>query len=205
MVTGQADKWFFLAAAPGNISSTDRALRAESCLVQPECGDTVLVCQGVTVGLTSVPYILAVLSRADAQNAVLALPGGAQVRVNTGALAFVASDIALEGANSVSLKAPHIAVTAVSGDLRFNRLASTIGELSASMGSVLTVAQTVTSTVGRLVQKATNSFRWTENLDESRAGRMRLQVAERFHLKSRHASVIAEGQVKIDAEKIDLG
>lgn len=205
MVTGQADKWFFLAAAPGAASSADRALRAESCLVQPECGDTVLVCQGVTVGLTSVPYILAVLSRADAQNAVLSLPGGAQIRANAGALAFVASDIGLEGANSVSLKAPHIAVAAVSGELRFNRLASTIGELSASMGSVLTVAQTITSTVGRLVQKATNSFRWTENLDESRAGRMRLQVAERFHLKSRHASVIAEGQVKIDAEKIDLG
>jgi hypothetical protein len=200
VVTGQADKWFFLDA-----SGADRALRAESCLIQPECGDTVLVCQGVAVGLTSVPYILAVLSRADAQHGVLALPGGAQIRADAGALAFVASDIGLEGANSVSLKAPHVAVDATAGELRFNRLASTIGELSASLGSVRTVAQAVTSTVGRLVQKATNSFRWTENLDESRAGRMRLQVAERFHLKSRHASVIAEGQVKIDAEKIDLG
>ena len=44
-----------------------------------------------------------------------------------------------------------------------------------------------------------------ENLDETRAGRVRLQVKDRFHLTSRHASVIAEGQVKIDAEKIDLG
>jgi hypothetical protein len=205
VVTGQADKWFFLDAGAGAAAVADRALRAESCLIEPECGDTVLVCQGVAVGLTSVPYILAVLSRADAQQGVLALPGGARIRAEAGALAFVASDISLEGAHSVSLKAPQLAVTAAEGELRFNRLASTIGELSASLGSVRTVAQAVTSTVGRLVQKATNSFRWTENLDESRAGRMRLQVAERFHLKSRHASVIAEGQVKIDAEKIDLG
>ena len=205
VVTGQADKWFFLDATPGAAAGADRALRAESCLIQPECGDTVLVCQGVAVGLTSVPYILAVLSRADAQHGVLALPGGARIRADAGALAFVASDIGLEGSRSVSMKAPQLDVTAAQGELKFNRLVSTVGELSASLGSVRTVAQAVTSTVGRLVQKATNSFRWTENLDESRAGRMRLQVAERFHLKSRHASVVAEGQVKIDAEKIDLG
>jgi len=201
VVTGQADKWFFLDGSSG----AGRALRAESCLIQPESGDTVLVCQGVAVGLTSVPYILAVLSRADANHGVLALPGGAHIRAEAGALAFVASEIGLEGSQSVSVKAPQLAMTAGQGELRFNRLASTVGEFSASLGSVRTVAQAVTSTVGRLVQKATNSFRWTENLDESRAGRMRLQVAERFHLKSRHASVIAEGQVKIDAEKIDLG
>jgi hypothetical protein len=113
-VTGRADKWFFL---DGTI---DRALRADSCLVEPADGDLVLVCGGATAATS---FILAVLTSADAARSTVTLPGGAAL----------------------------------------------------------------------------------ENLDETRAGRMRLQVAERFHLKARHASVIAEGQVKIDAEKIDLG
>ena len=136
VVTGQADKWFFLDGSTG----AGRALRAESCLIQPECGDTVLVCQGVAVGLTSVPYILAVLSRADAQHGVLALPGGARIRADAGALAFVASDIGLEASRSVSVKAPQLDMTAAQGELRFNRLASTVGEFSASLGSVRTWA-----------------------------------------------------------------
>jgi hypothetical protein len=197
-VTGQADKWFFLGGA-------ERALRADSCLIAPECGDTVLVCKGVTVGVTSVPYILAVLSRAHPSRGVLALPGGAAVSAEEGRLSFNATEIAVQGHQSVSISSPRIAMQAAEGDMQFVNLRTSIKNLRSVLGSVTTVAQNINSTVGRLLQKATNSFRWTEGLDETRAGRMRLQVAERFHLKARHASVIAEGQVKIDAEKIDLG
>lgn len=197
-VTGQADKWFFL-------SGVDRALRADSCLIAPECGDTVLVCKGVTVGPSTVPYILAVLSRAHPLHGVLALPGGATISSGEGKLSFAAKEIALDGERCVSLKAPRVDMQAAQADMQFASLRTTIKDFCGILGSVTTVAQNINSTVGRLLQKATNSFRWTENLDETRAGRMRLQVVERFHLKSRHASVIAEGQVKIDAEKIDLG
>ena len=122
-----------------------------------------------------------------------------------GKLSLVGTEIGIEGKSAVTVSAPQVKVVAVAGDLQFNHLRASILEFRGVLGKVSTVAQSVTSTVGRLVQKATDSFRWTENLDETRAGRMRLQVAERFHLKSRHASVIAEGQVKIDGEKIDLG
>jgi len=197
-ITGQADKWFFL-------DGSERALRADSCLIAPECGDTVLVCKGVTVGLASVPYILAVLSRAHPSHGVLALPGGTAVSCDEGKLSFAAKEIALDGERSVSVKAPSLDMKAARADMQFASLRTTVKDFSGILGSVTTVAQSINSTVGRLLQKATNSFRWTENVDETRAGRMRLQVAERFHLKSRHASVMAESQVKIDAEKIDLG
>ncbi|MES1979460.1 MAG: DUF3540 domain-containing protein [Pseudomonadota bacterium] len=200
-VTGQADKWFFLGDADG----ADRALRADSCLIAPECGDTVLVCRGVTVGVTSVPYILAVLSRAHPSHGVLALPGGAAITAGGGKLAFTASEITMEGGQSVSVSAPQVEMKAVEAAMQFVSLRTSIRDLRGVLGNVTTVAQSINSTVGRLLQKATNSFRWTENLDETRAGRMRLQVAERFHLKSKHTSMISEGQVKIDAEKIDLG
>ena len=206
-VTGQADKWFFLCGIDlqGQETLVDRALRADSCLIAPECGDTVLVCKGVAVGVTAVSFILAVLSRAHPSSGVLELPGGAKICASNGGLALVATEVGIEGQSAITITAPRVKVAAAAGEVQFNSLRASILELRCVLGNVTTVAQSMTSTVGRLVQKATDSFRWTENLDESRAGRMRLQVAERFHLKSRHASVIAEGQVKIDGQKIDLG
>ena len=189
VIAGQADKWFFLSS--NNAASDERALRAESCLLQPERGDTVLVCSGVAVGVTSVSYILAVLSRTDPQQGALLLPGGASLTADNGNLSIAARRIDLAGQQALKLQAPDLAITAVQADMKFNSLS--------------TIAQTITTTVGRLLQKATDSFRWTQNLDESCAGRMRLQVSERLHIKAKHASMIAEGQVKIDGEKIDLG
>lgn len=189
VIAGQADKWFFLSS--NNAASDERALRAESCLLQPERGDTVLVCSGVAVGVTSVSYILAVLSRTDPQQGALLLPGGASLTADNGNLSIAARRIDLAGQQALKLQAPDLAITAVQADMKFSNLS--------------TIAQTITTTVGRLLQKATDSFRWTQNLDESRAGRMRLQVSERLHIKAKHASVIAQGQVKIDGEKIDLG
>jgi hypothetical protein len=199
-ITGHADKWFFLASA-----SVARARRAESCLLTPQCGDTVLVCQGVNVGVTSVPYILAVLSRPHSSSGVLSLPGGADICAEDGKLSVHASEIELSGTDAVQVSAPRVAVRAHDADMQFVHLNSAIKELRGVLGSVTTIAQTVNSTVGRLLQKAGNSFRWTENLDETRAGRMRLHVTGRYHLKSGHASMVADGQVKIDGEKIDLG
>lgn len=189
VIAGQADKWYFLSG--NHADSGERALRAESCLLQPERGDTVLVCSGVAVGVTSVAYILAVLSRTDPQQGALLLPGGASMTAENGNLTIAARQIDLAGQQALKLKAPQMVITAVQADMTFNSLS--------------TIAQTITTTVGRLLQKATDSFRWTQNLDESRAGRMRLQVGERLHIKAKHASMIAEGQVKIDGEKIDLG
>jgi hypothetical protein len=189
MITGQADKWFFLGG--DNAATGERALRAESCLLQPELGDTVLVCSGVVVGVTTVSYVLAVLSRTDPQQGALMLPGGATLTADNGSLSIAARQIDLAGQQALKLQAPQLAITAVQASMTFN--------------SLNTIAQTITTTVGRLLQRATDSFRWTQNLDESRAGRMRLQVSERLHIKAKHASMIAEGQVKIDGEKIDLG
>lgn len=200
-ITGQADKWFFLSG----LSDTDRALRADSCLLAPESGDTVLVCTGVSQGLTSVPYILAVLSRAHPANGVLTMPGGATISGDQGKLSFAAKEVLLEASQAVSISAPRVSLAAADGELKFTRLRSMVQDFYGAFGQVQSVAQSINSTVGRFLQKATNSFRWTENVDETRAGRMRLQVEERYHLKARHASVIAEGQVKIDASKIDLG
>jgi len=201
-VTGRADKWFFLSAADATV---ERALRADSCLIEPDCGDTVLVCNGGAMGSHAVSYILAVLVRADDAGASLILPGGVALNTERGKLQVNAVQLELNARDSVTVQAPHIAMAGVTGKLTFLRLNSSIQEIQACFGAVNTMAQSVTSTIGRLVQKTRDSFRWTENVDETRAGRMRLQVEERFNLKAKHATILADAQVKIDGEKIDLG
>ncbi|EJL88813.1 Protein of unknown function (DUF3540) [Polaromonas sp. CF318] len=199
-VTGRVEKWVFLSTADASVS---RALRADGCLVEPECGDTVLVCGGGAT--TPVAYVLAVLARAEAKTASLILPGGVALCTDQGNLSVDACKVELNASHSVALHAPAIEMAGLTGDMKFHRLTSSVREVQARFGIVNTVAQEVTSAIGRLVQKTRDSFRWTENVDETRAGRMRLQVEERLHVTAKHATVLAEGQVKIDGEKIDLG
>ncbi len=195
-VTGRADKWFFLDGP------VERALRADSCLVEPADGDLVLVCSGATAATS---FILAVLTRADTNKSTVTLPGGAALCTDQGRLRIDAAGIELAAGQEVSLQAPKVGITAVSGEMSFTHLQTSAQEVNARFGKVTSLALSVQSTVGRLIQKAQDCFRSVENLDETRAGRVRMQVKDRFHLTSRHASVIAEGQVKIDGEKIDLG
>lgn len=213
-VTGVAGAWFFIDGAP-----QDRALRATSCLLEPEVGDLVLVNSGAASQVVSspapaqaatllgaAPFILAVLSRPHASSGVINFPGGARLlTTDDGSLQFAARDIQLAAGNRMDLSSPELTVRAAKGELVFGQLSAVAQALQARLGSLHCVAQNATSVVGRLVVRAINSFRQTEQLDDSRAGRVRMQVAERFALSAQHASVQAKGHVKIDGEKIDLG
>ncbi|WP_250478467.1 MULTISPECIES: DUF3540 domain-containing protein [unclassified Caballeronia] len=198
-VTGRAGQWYFLSAADGSL---ERALRADSCLVEPDCGDSVLVCRA---GANVAAYVLAVLARAVPDSADLLLPGGVALHAAQGGLRIDAARIRMNATSEVAIGAPRVAVEGVIGDLAFDRMNASIRETQARFGIVRTVAREMTSTVERLVQKARTSFRWTEDVDETRAGRVRMQVEERLHITAQHASVLAEGHVRIDGEKIDLG
>ncbi|MDR6739164.1 hypothetical protein J2X56_001150 [Herbaspirillum sp. 1173] len=197
-VTGRADKWFFLS---GGDLSVERAQRADSCLIEPESGDTVLVCNGGA----QTSYILAVLARATPAQATLKLPGDVSLHTAQGQLQVQAEQLELTGRKRVTVVGAQVELAGVQGDVRFSRLNTSAEEVNARFGVVRSMAQSITSTVGRLVQKARDSFRWVENLDETRAGRVRMQVKERFHMKAKHTTLLADGQVKIDGEKIDLG
>jgi len=188
-VTGRAEKWLFLSAGGG------RALRADSCLLEPECGDTVLVCDG---GEKAVSYVLAVLSRAQRDSASLCLPGDVALHTEQGCLM-------VQAPKRLALQSPEIAMAALSGDMKFQRLNVSVQQTEARFGTAKLVAKTLNSTIGQLLQKARDSFRWIENLDETRATRVSIQASERYSLATRNAAILAERQVKIDGKKIDLG
>jgi len=211
-VTGAAGPWFFIEGGAG----PDRALRAESCLLDPEVGDLVLVnMHSSTLNpdalnsaslLGTAPFILAVLSRPQSASGVLTLPGGSRLVAGEGGnLQVVANTIQLNASASLGLVAPELKVRAAKAELVFSHLSTVAQAIQARLGNLHCVAQNATSVISRLVVRAVNSFRQIEQLDDSRAGRVRMQVAERFALQAGHASLQAKGHVKIDGEKIDLG
>lgn len=201
-ISGRADTWFFVRPAAGD---ADRALRAESCLLEPQCGDMVLISQDTAPGSKRPPYILAILSRTAPTQGTLTLPGGVRLESDRGQLRTVAEHAILEARQHLTISAPELTLAGDQGDIRVARLQAEANTVEARLGTLQLLAQQVQSSVGRLVQKARDCCRWIENLDETRAGRVRLQVQERFDLRARHAAVLAQGQVKIDGDKIDLG
>ncbi|MBC2714112.1 MAG: DUF3540 domain-containing protein [Desulfobacteraceae bacterium] len=71
--------------------------------------------------------------------------------------------------------------------------------------SVKLVAGKLETTASSIIEKAINTYRTTENLNQVKAGRMRMLIHKTFHLKSKSSIIKAEDDVKIKGEKIHLG
>ena len=82
-VSGRAENWFFV----DGIENCERCLRAESCLLEPEVGDTVLLCVG---GAGGASYILSILTRLSSSGSTLTLPGGSSIVTDEGNMRLAA-------------------------------------------------------------------------------------------------------------------
>ncbi len=65
--------------------------------------------------------------------------------------------------------------------------------------------ETLDTVCGRLTERLKTSFRWIENFEQTKAGRISTIVKERFAVRARHASLLTEEDVSIDGKKIRLG
>ncbi len=210
-VCGRAGPWLFVRSAEGE----QRAQVAPSCLLAPEDGDVVLLCltpelplpaslDGTRV-LPCRQHVLAVLSRTDPSQAAVVMPGGVRLAVQQGNLQIEARQIDLAASAGLSARTPHFALEAVHGDLRFGHVQASALRFAGCIGDLTLVARNVSSQAVRLVQKVRNSFRTVEELDDLQAGRTRWQVEGHAQLHARQATVLADGVVKIDGQRIDLG
>lgn len=212
-VTGCAGPWFYLANPADTNAAPSRALCAASCLLAPVEGDLVLysapqplpVMAGTSPSGHRAAYIVAVLARAEANTGRLTLPGGAAIEASNGNVRMVGGQVGLCGRNDVAIETPALQVTTVVTHLRTSRLEATATMLRGQIGSIELMASRVTSTLGRVWQTMQDSFRQVSGVDDTRAGRVRLQVAQQAHIQARHVTLLAEEHVKIDGAKVDLG
>lgn len=206
-VTGRAGQWFLID------SHAERALQAQSCLLEPQTGDLVLVCgalpaqpaaDGVTA-TTSVPYLLAVLTRPQPSTGTVMLPGGATIESSEGELRMRGTRIALEGEEAVDASTRAFSLNAVSTSITSHEANARITSFDAGIERLTLVARNFLSTVGRAVFRAKDSSRWIEGNDELRAGTARWHVSGDAHLHTRHTTLVSDEMTRIDGSKIELG
>jgi hypothetical protein len=197
-VSGQVDDWLLIEGIP----QSSRVRCAASCLLSPELGDTVLICD---TGREESSYILAILVRASAQTGVLNLPGGAHLHCSEGQLNIETRQFSVQSNEQIDLETATLKVSSHTGELRIKNLTGWFDNIKSHARNIDMFTKKLSTTVGLLIQKATDSFRWIESTDETRAGRIRLQVKGRYFMQARQATVLAEETVKIDGQKIDLG
>ncbi len=197
-VVGQVDEWYFLQGIEG----CERAKQAVSCVIKVQVDDTVLVYCSAD---RSIAYIACVLGREQRDEGVLTLPGGVELSSKAGNLNIHAKVIDLKAGVQVSVTSPKIDVTAFESEIKVLKVQAWFDSLEAQAVHAKFAFQNLTTAVGRLLQRVRESFRWVDEVDETRAGRVRVKVEGAYQVQSRHATIHATGVVKIDGEKIDLG
>lgn len=162
-----------------------QARLAVSCLVQPECGDTVLV---ALRGRQA--YVLAVLERTGDAPVAMQLPRSASLAVQ--------GDLRLQATGTVSLQGE--AVEAVAQRI------SLVGK------AVHWLADTLESTANRIKQvadlwtvQAKSHHRHVEDMEMVRAGHIDMRAEQVMHLNAEHAVVKSRELVKIDGKQIQVG
>jgi hypothetical protein len=162
-----------------------QARLAVSCLVQPECGDTVLV--ALRGGQA---YVLAVLERSSDAPVAMQLPRSASLTVQ--------GDLRLQATGTVSLQGE--AVEAVAQRI------SLVGK------AVHWLADTLESTASRIKQvaelwtvQARSHHRHIEDMEMVRAGHIDVRAEQVMHLNAEHTVVKSRELVKIDGKQIQVG
>jgi hypothetical protein len=198
VVTGKSGATCFINGIP----AIQTARYAASCLLAPEVGDLVLVSTNYT---ESGSYILSVLTKADTASGSLMMPGGGSLDANNGALAINARSVDVTGKESLRFSSARINVSALMADVRVKCLDNWFERVETQVGRAILTAKHYQLSLNRFFQRTVESYRWTEKLDETRAGRVRVRAEGAYQLQSKQASLKAKGQVRIDGESIDLG
>nr|WP_329955959.1 DUF3540 domain-containing protein [Burkholderia cepacia] len=207
-VIGHIDKWLLLD------DSTGRARRASGCLLEPDIGDCVLIWAPVSShappvddGDSGAPctYVLTVLARGDSSRATITLPGDAVLESSTDGLRIDAPRVAIAARDRIDADAPHIGLSAQEGRLRVAHLDACAQSIDGRASEVRLVAKHFTATIDRVLYRLGDCFRRVRGVDDTRAGRVRWQVNERAHLHARDVTLLADRQVGIDGERVELG
>ncbi|AIO15708.1 MULTISPECIES: type VI secretion system-associated protein TagC-5 [Burkholderia] len=207
-VTGRVGDWLLLDDHAG------RARRADGCLLAPDIGDSVLIWTSAPAGALAddddaahapSAYVLAVLARAGAPQAALALPGGIVLETGADGLRIDAPHIALAARERIDARAPRVDVSAHRAHVRAAHLDACARSIDGRAHDVRLVARRFTSTIGRALHTLGDCLRRVCGVDELHAARARWRVDERAHLHARDVTLLADRHVGIDGERIDLG
>lgn len=158
--------------------------KAASCLLVPKVGDKVLV-SGPDSGEL---YIIAIIKQAVPEQSELAVKG--HLSISSEALSLHSKQL--------QVKADAAQCVIDSADYVGKELRSTIS-ISRIVGKVYEVI------ADRLSQMSRNSFKITEQVDQTRAGTIDYQAEDSARIHSKYTMVTGKELVKVDSDQIHMG
>ncbi|NVB36436.1 DUF3540 domain-containing protein [Pseudenhygromyxa sp. WMMC2535] len=178
---------------------------ATSCLLEPCVGDLVLL---VTADDDPGGYVLAVLERAAAAEAVISSPGGASLTLRA-----PAGRVRVEGSEGVELHTPGVLelradearLQSRSLRLFLDECAAIIRSAFASLTKLTHVGEAVELLVSRFTQHSQHSTRVIAGVDHTQAEEVDLRAGNNVHLRSERTVINGREVVKLDGGQIHLG
>ncbi|NLD91563.1 MAG: DUF3540 domain-containing protein [Fibrobacter sp.] len=89
------------------------AKRAFGCLIEPENGDTILICSS-----NNDVFILTVLERTYSSDAVLSSPGNLHMQTMDGELNFQSKSISFDLSDTFSIRSPMVSIDTIETDVK---------------------------------------------------------------------------------------
>ncbi len=197
-VVGRDDEGFSVQTGAGLY----RARRAVSCLVEPAEGDTVLV----ATSKTGACYLLAVLERDDESITRIAVDGDLELQLPAGRFSVAASDgIGFVSQKQVSIVSAEVKVNVVEANVALQK-ATLVGKyLQTEFERIKSFATSFDGMFERFSQRAKNSYRRVEGLDQVKAEHVDYTADKTMNLHGENTVMTARQLVKVDGEQIHMG
>jgi hypothetical protein len=193
---------------PGGIYSVEsegrvlRCLRAASCLLRPEIGDTVLVNGPDEHRL----YLTAVAEQADAGRARLDVEGDLTLASRRGVVSIESpTALRLHAGEVATLDGPLLRIDADEARMQVGRLDYRGNEARAAVFDMRVIGRVYEAVVDRLVHLSKSAFRMTEGIDQVQAGQVDYRADEMMRLHGKNTVITARDLVKADAKQIHMG
>lgn len=177
-----------------------RGKKADGCLLQPEINDLALIWQS---GKDEV-FILSILVK-NSDSSQVVFKGDATIQTASGLMKIEGETVEIAASQVVAVQAPEVNLKGRTGKARFVDFSFLATTAFLNLEKVSLIVKKMDSVLGLLTQRVKNSFRWVEQLDQTKAGHISHIAEERYSVKAGHAAIIAKDDVKIDGSKIHLG
>lgn len=158
--------------------------RAASCVIAPQVGDMVLV-----TSVENQIWLLAVLERANAQQAELSVPG----------------NLHIHSMGELSLSSSSLRITAEQGDCHVNDMNYSGDKLSAWVSLSRIVGKRAESVWQTITQISHNLLRTTHNTEQVRAGQLDMKAEDYARLHAHNTVITSKAITKVDSEQNHMG
>jgi len=178
------------------------ATRAFSCFVEPIHDDIVMF--SIDAGRQC--HILSIIERPGTSDAQLAFPGDVTMSAKHGQLQLHGQQgINISSDKSINQTSEGYSVLAKNALFSIDTISAVGTKLLSRVSNIHTVADTVETVAGTLLQKLKNSIRIIDGVDQKKSHDVINTVENLYSLRSKQTAILAKKDIKMDAERIHMG